>query len=188
MNIFLTIIGIETLLLVLAVILGWYWDVQWWYFKTTINSIIWAACGLIILLSIGLIVTLGSVKNFRPFRWYKGYLQEIFIPFAKSIPQHLVWVAALLAAIGEEPLFRGVIQHNWGLIPAALIFTVLHAPPIPKLLPLTVFYFGFSILLGLLFKYTDENILLLVIVHFIYDWVVLYILQRVNFKNDLLNA
>lgn len=188
MNIFLTIIGIETLLLVLAVILGWYLDIQWWYFKTTIDSIIWAISGLIVLLSIGFIVTFGALRNHLLFKWYKGYLKEIFVPFANSIPKHLIWVAALLAAIGEEPLFRGVIQHYWGLIPAALIFTVLHAPPIPKLLPLSVFYLGFSFLLGLLFIYTDENILLLIAVHFIYDWVVLYLLQRINFKNNLLNA
>lgn len=81
-----------------------------------------------------------------------------------------------------------LMDINLGLIPAALIFTVLHAPPIPKLLPLSVFYLGFSFLLGLLFIYTDENILLLIAVHFIYDWVVLYLLQRINFKNNLLNA
>jgi membrane protease YdiL (CAAX protease family) len=34
---------------------------------------------------------------------------------------------ALMAALGEEPLFRGALQPLIGLVPAALLFGVLHA-------------------------------------------------------------
>jgi membrane protease YdiL (CAAX protease family) len=37
------------------------------------------------------------------------------------------FVIALMAALGEEPLFRGALQPLIGLVPAALLFGVLHA-------------------------------------------------------------
>ena len=80
------------------------------------------------------------------------------------------------AGVGEEALFRGVLQPAlgpYGLWISSLLFGVLHA--------LTYTYFLLAALLGLylgwLFERTD-NLLVPVIVHALYDAVALWLLRK----------
>ncbi len=43
-------------------------------------------------------------------------------------------VIALLAAVGEEPLFRGALQPWIGLVPTAVLFGLLHATSIAHMI------------------------------------------------------
>jgi len=89
---------------------------------------------------------------------------------------------SLSAGIGEELLFRGVIQNGLtglagpttGLIAAALLFGLAHA--------LTPAYFVLTTLaglyLGVLYLATG-NLLIPILVHFLYDWIALsWLLSR----------
>lgn len=63
-----------------------------------------------------------------------------FIPGAKELERRLAELLgnvstgdaiglAVLSGFGEELFFRGAVQGSWGLIPATLLFAVLHTGP-----------------------------------------------------------
>lgn len=95
--------------------------------------------------------------------------------FARSGPMAILLVS-LMAGIGEELLFRGVVQSGLeslvgplaALLLASLLFGLAHA--------VTKAYFVMATLIGLylgwLFLATG-NLLVPVLVHFLYDWIVL---------------
>jgi membrane protease YdiL (CAAX protease family) len=90
-------------------------------------------------------------------------------------------VISLLAGIGEEMLFRGVIQESlteWlnpltGIVLASLLFGLMH--------PITPFYIvmaaGMGAFLGWIFILT-ENLLPIIITHGLYDFLALAYLTR----------
>lgn len=110
-------------------------------------------------------------------------MREIVVPLFRNAPAGTLFLVSLLAGVGEELLFRGVIQGGlssllgpWpALILASVLFGTLHA--------LTRAYFIIATLmgfyLGMIYLWTG-NLLIPVLVHFLYDWVVLryYILKR----------
>ena len=57
---------------------------------------------------------------------------------------------ALLSAVGEEVLFRGVLHPRLGLVPTALLFALLHFPYRRAMLPWTLFALAFGLLAGAL--------------------------------------
>jgi len=86
------------------------------------------------------------------------------------------------AGIGEEILFRGVLQQLAGIYLAGVIFGLLHA--------LTISYFILATLMGLylgwLFDATG-NLLAPIMVHWLYDAAALYFL-RMRFLKDQAEA
>ncbi len=85
---------------------------------------------------------------------------------------------AAAAGVGEEVLFRGVIQGLfadplWGLAITSVIFGLLHA--------LTAMYFliatAIGLYLGWLYQTTD-HLLVPIIVHWLYDMVALFLFRR----------
>ena len=59
---------------------------------------------------------------------------------------------ALLAAFGEELLFRGALQPLIGLVPAALIFGLLHATSLPHIVLASLL----GLWLGLLYQWSGS--------------------------------
>ena len=107
----------------------------------------------------------------------ESLIREMFP--ANSIPQFAM--VAVLAGVGEELLFRGVIQYvlsHWltpaaGLLLASLIFGLAHA--------LSKLYFVLATLIGLcfgwlVFHYND--LVAPMIAHSLYDFVALIYLSR----------
>jgi uncharacterized protein len=112
-------------------------------------------------------------------RWTKElheFVRKVVVPLFRSAPWWGIMLVALAAGIGEELLFRGVVQAGLekllgplaGLLLASLLFGLAHA--------MTRAYFIVTaivgIYLGLLYQWTG-NLLVPVIVHFLYDWVAL---------------
>lgn len=71
---------------------------------------------------------------------------------------------AVLSAIAEEFFFRGAVQGAWGLVPAALLFTVLHVGPGRELRLWTVFAAVAGLLLGILVVWR-ETLMAAIIAH-----------------------
>lgn len=102
------------------------------------------------------------------------------ILFRNARPGAIVLVS-VLAGLGEELLFRGVIQAGltatWnpviGILLASLLFGAAHA--------VSISYFVLAALmglyLGLLYHWTG-NLLVPVIVHALYDWVAIHFYLR----------
>jgi membrane protease YdiL (CAAX protease family) len=171
---------IEGGLLVGASILGWLIDQPpLRFFAWTLQGFLW-----------GLGATLPLLAFFFFFlRWPIGPLKRIQ-RFSEEVIRPLLSPCSLidllgissLAGLGEELLFRGVLQEafmGWfnpwvGVAVASLLFGLLHA--------ITVTYALLAALmgayLGCVWLYADHNLLVIVIAHALYDFVVLVWLLR----------
>lgn len=109
-------------------------------------------------------------------RTLRRIVEDHLLPLFHDAGPLAVFAVALMAGIGEELLFRGVIQAGLeGLIGpltalavASLLFGLAHA--------LTTAYFVLTCLMGLYLGWLYQatgNLLLPIMVHFLYDWVVL---------------
>jgi uncharacterized protein len=77
-----------------------------------------------------------------------------------------IFTGGLLAALGEETFFRGILQREWGLLPVALLFALAHYVPGANLLV------AWALLEGLLFGWLYQltgNLLVPMIVHGLHD-------------------
>lgn len=95
-----------------------------------------------------------------------------------------VWQIALIAlcvAISEEILFRGVIQTQFGLVIASLIFAIVHYRYLFNLF-LLVNVVVLSFFIGYIFLLTD-NLLVTIVMHFVIDFV-LGVVYRFKFGDS----
>lgn len=133
---------------------------------------------------LGLLATVPMLVGLVVFRsgtwrWARelhDFVRQVVVPLFRGAPWWGIMLVALAAGIGEELLFRGVIQAGLekllgplaGLLLASLLFGLAHA--------MTRAYFIVTaivgVYLGLLYQWTG-NLLIPVIVHFLYDWVAL---------------
>jgi membrane protease YdiL (CAAX protease family) len=71
-------------------------------------------------------ILLRLVPERGPVRALRRLYRELLFPlFRASTPIEIV-VISLLAGIGEEVLFRGAMQPEWGLIATSLVFGLFH--------------------------------------------------------------
>lgn len=85
-----------------------------------------------------------------------------------------IFLIALLVAVSEELLFRGVIQTTFGYVFASLLFAVIHFRYLKKIV-LFVSVVCISLFIGYIFVLT-ENLVITIVIHFIVDFLLgLYI-------------
>jgi hypothetical protein len=121
----------------------------------------------------------------RPFETIARILDQMVLPLFRDCRLMELAVIAALAGIGEEMLFRGVIQAVvaqqiggprgmwWGLLVAAALFGLLH--------PVTPTYAVLAALIGLYLGWlwlAWGNLLLPIITHGSYDFLALWYLLR----------
>jgi membrane protease YdiL (CAAX protease family) len=126
-----------------------------------------------------------------PMRRLVSLVEEHLTPYLARVSLGGIVLVSLMAGIGEEVLFRGVIQAGladrlpaWLAVGiAAVLFGVVHW--------LTVSYAVFATLigvyLGVLFLVTD-NLLAPAVTHALYDMVALSVLVRLKPRRSLLRA
>jgi len=171
----------EGSLILVAVILGWFADVNPFAYlvfneQAVINGILGTLPLCVIFLALNQ-TNLGALRKIR------SILKDTLGP---SLVKHHwtdLFVLAMIAGISEELLFRGVIQpwmeNSWGilagLLVSSLIFGLVHA--------VTLLYFvmatAVSVYLGMYLDYdSTRNLLAPIIIHGLYDFfafmVVLY--------------
>jgi membrane protease YdiL (CAAX protease family) len=116
-----------------------------------------------------------------PLARIRRFFDEVLRPLFQPCSLLELALIALLAGVGEEMLFRAVIQGAldgclgpwWGLVLASLIFGLLHA--------ITLTYVVLAFLLGLYLGWVwlaDGNLLVVIIAHALYDFCVLVYLLR----------
>ncbi len=172
-------IGIEGGLIALSWLLGWLLDCRPLVkFAFTLWGVLWGLAAAVPMLA----------GFFAAVRWPVGplggirdFTDRVIRPL--MAPCSLIDLAgiALLAGLGEEMLFRGVLQEAfgdwlgiwWGIALAALLFGLLHAvtPTYAVLAALVGAY------LGVLYRQTD-NLLAPIVAHAVYDFVALVYLTR----------
>ena len=133
---------------------------------------------------LGLAATLPMLAGMLIIEWgrwqwvldLKDFMRRTVVPWFIRMRWWGLALVALSAGIGEELLFRGVIQAGltgaWGPLPAlivaSLLFGLVHA------MSWTYFLITFlaGLYMGLLYLWTG-NLLVPMIVHFLYDWAAL---------------
>jgi membrane protease YdiL (CAAX protease family) len=117
-----------------------------------------------------------------PLRRIQRFSEEVIRPLMAPCSLLDLFGIALLAGLGEEMLFRGVIQElfsRWfnvwiGLIVGSLLFGAMHSITFTYALLAALM----GVYLGVVWLYADHNLLVVVISHALYDFVVLVWLLR----------
>lgn len=169
----------------LAVGLGaWLERPPWEMIHWTGEATTWGAVAALPLIA-GLVLLV--ILPFRPLRELVQIVDELVAPLFRQCRLIELALIAALAGLGEEMLFRGVVQvtiAEWfggtlgvwiGILAAAIMFGLLH--------PITT---GYAVLagtigvyLGWVFAITD-NLLVPVVAHGVYDFVALVYLVRLR--------
>ena len=122
------------------------------------------------------------------------FLHSVYRDFIRHCSVTQLLFVAVMAGIGEELLFRGVIQTTLvqsfggetrgliiGIALSSLLFGLVH--PINKLYVFLCFVIG--IYLGLLFAWTGNNLIVPIIIHTFYNFVVFLAMpQLIGFPPD----
>ena len=88
--------------------------------------------------------------------------------FFKIVPLYDIALIAAVVAIGEEVLFRGVIQTHFGLIASSLLFAIVHYRYLFNWF-LFVNIIALSFLIGFIYSQTG-NLLVTIFMHFLVDF------------------
>lgn len=100
-------------------------------------------------------------------------LSADFSEMLRGLSRLQAWILAFFSGVAEEALFRGTLQPIIGLIPATLLFGVIHIGPARRYLwwTLSAVIYGFG--LGLLFEW-GRSLVSPVIAHMVINGVNLY--------------
>ncbi|MGY6588269.1 MAG: CPBP family intramembrane glutamic endopeptidase [Wenzhouxiangella sp.] len=174
-----SLIGFQLGLGVVAVILSLVFGLTPW--KQLILSVetVWMS-----LLATAVMLLTGAWMERQRWQWWQALqrlLEQQLIPALAAMPAGALFLIALSAGVFEELLFRGVIQAGlsgplgeWpALLLASLFFGLAHAMSRAYFLVATLM----GVYLGWLFMITG-NLLIPIIIHFLYDWAVLHYYVR----------
>ncbi|MCB9557281.1 MAG: CPBP family intramembrane metalloprotease [Deltaproteobacteria bacterium] len=115
-------------------------------------------------------------------RWAirRGWLAELHAWFS-TVLGPLRWIdcasLALASGIGEELLFRGVLQPRVGLLWASLIFGAVHVPPRRALWPWSVIAAVLGVALGAIFQ-VSGHLLGPILAHTLINFFNLHLVSR----------
>ncbi|MFU8831096.1 MAG: lysostaphin resistance A-like protein [Wenzhouxiangella sp.] len=172
--------GLGVLAIVLALLFGL---APWLEFEWTATA--WLL-GLAATVPMVLSLLLLRLTGWHWLSELEDFVRRVLVPWFGDAPWWGLALVALAAGIGEELLFRGVVQGGlaglvgpWGaLVIASLLFGLVHA--------MTRAYFIIATLagfyLGLLYLWTG-NLLIPIVVHFLYDWIALQFYMR-RYRRD----
>jgi membrane protease YdiL (CAAX protease family) len=118
----------------------------------------------------------------RPAGLHRFLECELF-PVFRAVGGLELALLALLAGLGEEIFFRGVLQQETGLWVASIVFGILHGPS-KDLWPLGLWATVMGALLGFLYESTG-NLVVPVVAHAVYDGVaLLYVRNKLKRIDD----
>lgn len=122
-----------------------------------------------------------SRSSLAPFRRLMGHIDEVLVPYLAKLAVSDFALVALLAGIGEEGIFRGILQGALSeitspltaLTAASVIFGLLHfiTPTYALLAGILGFYLGWLYL-------ASGNLVVPIVVHALYDFIALLYLTR----------
>ncbi|MFS0555504.1 CPBP family intramembrane glutamic endopeptidase [Brevibacillus sp. 179-C9.3 HS] len=133
------------------------------------EAMLWALC-----VAAGIIVASIAMDHYLPKRWQDdGSINEKV--FGAMLPSTTIFVC-MVVGVGEEWLFRGVIQTLTGNFWSSLIFTLIHVRYLKKPL-MVISVFGTSWLLGLLF-HQYQSLWPSIVAHISIDVMLAFYLQK----------
>lgn len=101
--------------------------------------------------------------------------REVFKPLFGDVGAREVVVISLAAGFGEEMLFRGAVQQEFGWIPASLLFGAVHVGG-RQMIPFGVWAAGTGLVLGWLALWTG-GLVAPITAHVVYDGLALSLIR-----------
>ena len=131
---------------------------------TSMDVLVGIALGCILYLGVSLMTLIWqSMVPASTFQWQTAAARGIFDALSSSL--FLGALVALLAAIGEETLFRGALQPVFGVVIASLFFTAIHLQYTSS--PAVAIVFVVSLAFGLARAWLSTTAA--IISHFVYN-------------------
>lgn len=124
------------------------------------------------------LVVVGITRVIERFEWAKRLSRGMRRLLGK-LDGNTIIVLALCSSLGEEMLFRGLLQPSIGLVWSSLIFGLLHVGPGREYLPWTVMAIAMGFAFGGVFYYTG-NLLAPILAHFTINYFNLHALARID--------
>ncbi|GED56215.1 CPBP family intramembrane glutamic endopeptidase [Brevibacillus formosus] len=133
------------------------------------DAVLWA-----VFVAAGIIIASIAMDRYLPKRWQDdGSINEKV--FGTMLPSTTILVC-MVVGVGEEWLFRGVIQSLTGNFWSSLIFTLIHIRYLKKPL-MIISVFGTSLILGLLFSHY-QSLWPSIVAHILIDVMLAFYLQK----------
>lgn len=189
-NFFKTACYFESSLLLVAIALGWIAQInpfEYFYFSEPAIGL-----GILGTLPLFFLFLASEQADFESLKNIRKLLLETLCPSLYKHHWADLLILAAVAGIGEEVLFRGVLQpwleRAWGLdaglIASSLVFGLIHAitPLYAVLATIISLYLGVSLDYG-----GSRNLLTPVIIHGLYDFLVFLVLIK-TYKMQLLKG
>lgn len=182
--------GVEGGLVLAAMGLAWLLGIDLWPLIVFDVSVVWQS----VLATIPLLALFAVTYRWPwgPLRRIKQILWDVMGPPLAQCRWYDLPLLAALAGLGEELLFRGVLQTglaHWGglgfgLITASVLFGLLHAvtPTYAILAGAIGLYLG-----ALLILFEPPNLLTPIVVHAVYD-LVAFVILRNDYRRRNLSA
>ena len=171
---------IEGGLLAGASLLGWMIDQPpLRFFQWTLGAVLW---GVLAVLPLAALFSLMILWPVGPFKRIQRFSEEVIRPLLAPCSVIDLLGISLLAGLGEEILFRGVLQEaftGWfnvwvGVLMASVLFGLMHSITFTYVLLATLM----GAYLGCVWLWADHNLLVIVLTHALYDFLVLLWLLR----------
>jgi membrane protease YdiL (CAAX protease family) len=168
-------IVIQALLLLVATVWGYFSGVRLgtYLFFSYKAMLIGCAVGGGMALAAYLLLKVARSANILP--QLRDTVDNFLVPLFSNINGVDIVVIAALAGFCEEVFFRGVIQHQFGIVLASIAFALLHDPSLRNMTyTITALIYGF--ILGYLFIITG-NLWAPIFAHGVYDLIILLLLR-----------
>ena len=149
------------------------------FFKTDIKTIHW--WHPVLGLGIGLIVVGLSFLVTK----HMGFAQKLEEEFKKHLTPlnlHSIFGMAVSSALGEEFLFRGAIQPQFGLFGTSVLFGLFHFPFKKEFVAWSAMALVMGFVLGGLYEYTG-NISASILCHFIINFLNILIMNKKSIRH-----
>ena len=118
-------------------------------------------------------------ERVREFQGCVQFKRHVVKPLADRLDVASALLVATLAGLGEELFFRGVLQHEFGLVAASVAFAILHfGPAIRSYYLVASLYLVFGFYFGFLMYFT-QDLWVPIITHVVYDFGALLYLKHV---------
>lgn len=110
--------------------------------------------GILMFLVHLLIIFPGGEKN-PLYRWIYQPFARILLKPLKLLGLEDVFLIACISGFGEEIFFRGLLQWRFGIVPASIVFGIIHIWG-KKAIPYALYATAMGFYLGGLFLYTNN--------------------------------